>query len=111
LRRGKPRWATEEVFYLWYDSVKALKFNGGCSMDNKSNKKKEPWRMIVGIIAIVFIVYMWVEKDIISISTTMPQEQVIPLIATTIAVSLIKVGAIAGGIFLIKWVISKTKKK
>ena len=24
-------------------------------MDNKSNKKKEPWRMIVGIIAIVFI--------------------------------------------------------
>ena len=54
---------------------------------------------------------MWVEKDIISISTTMPQEQVIPLIATTIAVSLIKVGAIAGGILLIKWVISKTKKK
>jgi hypothetical protein len=40
LRRGKPRWATEEVFYLWYDSVKALKFNGGRSMDNKSNKKK-----------------------------------------------------------------------
>ena len=79
-------------------------------MDNTSNKKKEPWRMIVGIIAIVFIVYMWVEKDIISISTTMPQEQVIPLMATTIAVSLIKVGTIAGGILLIKWIISKTKK-
>ncbi len=80
-------------------------------MDNKNNKKKEPWRIIVGIIAIAFIVYMWVKKDIITIYTTMPQEQAFPLIATTIAVSLIKIGAIAGGILLIKWIISKAMKK
>ena len=80
-------------------------------MDNKDNKKKEPWRIIVGIISIVFIVYMWVEKDIMTIYATMPKEQVAPLIATTIAVSLIKVAAIAGGILLIKWVISKVKNK
>ncbi|MBQ5742150.1 MAG: hypothetical protein IIV53_09930 [Bacteroidaceae bacterium] len=73
--------------------------------------KKEPWRIAVGILAIAFIVYMWVEKDIITIYTTMPREQVAPLIVTTIAVSLIKVAAIAGGILLIKWIISKFKNK
>ena len=80
-------------------------------MDNNEKKKKKPWRIIVGIIAIAYIVYMWVEKDIMTIYTTMPKEQVVPLIATTIAVSLIKVAAIAGGILLIKWIISKFKNK
>ena len=80
-------------------------------MGNKDNKKKEPWRIIVGILAIAFIVYMWVEKDIMTIYTTMPNEQIAPLIATTIAVSLTKVAAIAGGILLIKWIIGKITKK
>ena len=80
-------------------------------MDNNEKKKREPWRIIVGIIAIVFIVYMWVKKDIMTIYTTMPKEQVAPLIATTIAVSFIKVAAITGGILLIKWIISKFKNK
>ena len=70
-------------------------------MEDTDNKKKEPWRIIVGILAIAFIVYMWVEKDIMTIYTTMPKEQVAPLIATTIAASLIKVAAITGGILLI----------
>lgn len=80
-------------------------------MENKDNKKKEPWRIIVGIISIAFIVYMWVEKDIMTIYTTMPKEQVAPLIVTTIVVSLIKVAVIAGGILLIKWIIGKFKNK
>ena len=67
--------------------------------------------MIVGIISIVLIVYMWIEKDIMTIYATMPEEQVVPLIATTITVSLIKVAAIAGGILLIKWMIRKVKNK
>ena len=80
-------------------------------MDNKDKKKKEPWRIIVGIFSIAVIVYMWLEKDIMSIYTTMPKEQVSPLIATTIAVSLIKVIAIAVGILLIKWIANKITKK
>ena len=80
-------------------------------MENNDNKKNEPWRIVIGIISIVFIVYMWVEKDVMTIYTTMPKEQVVPLIAITIAVSLIKVVAIAGGILLIKWVIRKAKNK
>ena len=80
-------------------------------MGSKENKKKEPWRIIVFIISVLYIVFMWVRNDIVAIYTTMPAEQVVPLIATTIAVSLIKVAAIAGGVLLIKWVIRKAKKK
>lgn len=80
-------------------------------MDSRDNKKKEPWRMIVGMISAAFIVYMWAEKDIMAIYATMPKEQAVPLIITTIAVSLIKVAAIAGGILLMKWILSKVKNK
>mgnify|MGYP003299965870 CR=1 FL=1 len=80
-------------------------------MSSENKKKKEPWRIIVGITCIVYIVYMWAEKDIITTYTTMPKEQAIPLIVTTILVSLIKVAAIAGGILLIKWIANKIKKK
>ena len=80
-------------------------------MDNKENKKKEPWRIIVFIISVLYIVFMWVKNDIVAIYTTMPAEQIVPLIVTTIAVSLVKVVAIAGGVLLIKWVIGKAKKK
>ena len=58
-----------------------------------------------------FIVYMWVKKDIVSIYTTMPEEQILPLIASTVAVTLLKVAAITGGILLIKWLLGRIKKK
>ena len=79
-------------------------------MSNNENKKKEPWRIIVFIISVAYIVFMWVRKDIADIYVTMPAEQVVPLIATTVAVSLIKVAAIAGAVLLIRWVIGKVKK-
>ena len=80
-------------------------------MDSKENKKKEPWRIIVFIIAVLFIVFMWVKNDVVSIYTTMPNKQGVPLIATTILVSLIKIAAIAGVVLLIKWIIGKINKK
>lgn len=30
-------------------------------MENKDNRKREPWRMIVGMISFAFIVYIWVK--------------------------------------------------
>lgn len=80
-------------------------------MSNDNKKKKEPWRVIVFVLAIMYIIFLWVKKDIAQIYVSMPQEQIIPLIITTIAVSLLKVAAIAGGILLIKWMISKIKKQ
>ena len=77
-------------------------------MDNK--KKKEPWRIIVFLISLVFIVFMWAKKDIAAVYAALPAEQLAPVIATTLAVSLLNLAAIAAGVFLIKWLISKAKK-
>ena len=73
-------------------------------------KKREPWRIVVGILAIAFIVYMWIEKDIASTYSALPKEQLLPVILTSAAVSLLKVAAMAGGILLFRWLIRKLKK-
>jgi hypothetical protein len=54
---------------------------------------------------------MWAEKDILEIYATMPQGQVLPMVVTTVAASLAKVAALAGGILLIKWIAGKLGKK
>lgn len=72
-----------------------------------SDKKKAPWRIIVGLISIAYIIFMWAKKDIAAIYGTMPKEEVLPLIVTTITVSVLKVGVIAGVVLLIKWLIRK----
>lgn len=78
---------------------------------NTNSPKKEPWRIVVGVISVACIVYMWVKKDIAGVYTTMPKEQVLPLIATTVLVSLAKIGVISGAVLLIKWIIEKIGKK
>jgi hypothetical protein len=75
------------------------------------HKKKEPWRIRVFILSVACIVFLWERKDIAAIYATVPAQQIAPLIATTIAVSLLKVAAITGGVLLIKWVVGKVKKK
>ncbi len=80
-------------------------------MNNDNKKKIEPWRIIVFIIGVAFIIFMWVKKDIAQIYVTMPREQIAPLIVTTIAVSLLKVAAIVVGILLIEWLVGKIKKR
>ena len=79
-------------------------------MDNKDKNKKEPWRIATFIISVIFIIFMLIKKDIAAIYSTMPKEQIAPMLATTVAVSLIKVGAIAGVVFLLKWLFGKIKK-
>ena len=78
---------------------------------NNQKRKKEPWRIVVGVISIAYIAYMWISKDVMAIYETMPEDQYLPLIATTVLVSLAKVAAIAGVILLIKWIIGRTKQK
>ena len=73
--------------------------------------KKEPWRIAVGIISVIFIIFMWIKNDIISIYTTMPKEQIVPMIVTTVAVSVLKVAIIAAAILLAKWIINRFKDK
>ena len=74
-------------------------------------KKREPWRIVVGVAAIAFIVYTWVEKDVAATYASLPQEQLLPMIMTTAAVTLLKIALMAGGILLIKWIVGKIRKK
>jgi hypothetical protein len=74
------------------------------------NRKPKPWRIIIFILSLAFIVFMWSKKDIAAIYATMPPEEIMPLIATTLAVSALKVAAIAVAVFFVKWIIDKAKK-
>ena len=73
-------------------------------------KKHEPWPIVVGILVIALIVYTWVEKDIASTYAALPKEQLLPVILTGAAVTLLKAAAMAGVILLVKWIIRRFKK-
>ena len=65
--------------------------------------KKEPWRIVVAIISIILIIGMWI-KNRISIDMSLP------LLLTTLTVSLTKVLVFAGFILLVKYIISRIRK-
>lgn len=75
------------------------------------NRKKEPWRIVVGFVSAAFIVFMWVKKDLGAVYATMPQDQLAPMIVTSVVVTVIKVAAVSGGFFLLKWLVGKLTKK
>ena len=86
----------------------------GSVMDKKrerKNKKPEWWRIVIFIIAIVYIVAMWVSKDVGSIYSSLVPEDIVPVIVTSVLVTLLKIGAMAGCILLIDWVIKKIKNR
>ena len=71
--------------------------------------KKSPWRIVVFLFSLTYIVFLWTKKDIAAMVAAMPKEDVLPLIVTTVGVSLLKVAAIAGFVLLVKWLIQKRK--
>ena len=70
-------------------------------------QKKEPWRIAAAVLAIAFIACNWIRKDIRSVYSDMPAEQMLPLIVTTVGVTLLKIIAIAFGVWLIKKVAAR----
>lgn len=72
-------------------------------------QQKEPWRIIVGVLSLAFIAFMWAKKDVVGLYAAMPAEHAFPLIVTILAVSLLKMAALAGVILLVKWVIGRVK--
>ena len=51
------------------------------------------------------------EKDVAATYASLPQEQLLPMIMTTAAVTLLKVALMAGAILVIKWIVGKIRKK
>ena len=74
-------------------------------------KKIAPWRIIAAVISVGYILYMWTEKDIASIYATVPEEQIFPIVATTIAVAVGKITLVAVGVIFLKWIMKKLKNR
>lgn len=75
------------------------------------NNKIEPWRLVICIIAIIYIIFIWVKKNIVSVLEIVPKDEVVIVIITTILVSILKVGIFAFIFRFIKWLINKVNKK
>lgn len=73
-----------------------------------NNNKKEPWRIIVFIIAVLFIIYMFVSKSN-GADSQLTTEQAVPALVTNVAVTVVKVAAIAAVTFLGKHIFNKIK--
>ena len=75
------------------------------------NWKNDPWRLVAGVISAIYIVYMWSEKELLAIYSSMPMEEALPLIVTTVAVSVLKVVLLAAANWLAKWGYDRLKGK
>ena len=69
--------------------------------------KKEPWRIVIGVVSVIFIVVIWVTKDIDAVYDSLPIEQLVPMLATSVVVMIAKVAAISGVFFLAKRLVKK----
>ena len=74
------------------------------------NNKIESWRLIVGGISILFIIAMWVIKDVGSIYANLTKEELIPVVVTSICVTLLKVAFIAIGVIVLRKIFDKSKQ-
>ena len=72
--------------------------------------KKEPWRYAVAAVSVIFIIYMWMRKNLVSVYAELPPEQLLPVVVTSVAVSLVKVAGIAALVLAAKWLLKKLKK-
>lgn len=68
--------------------------------------KKEKHGVVVGIISVLYIIGMWVKKDLVSTQVTIT----LPLVVTSVAVTIFKVAAIALVVLFIKWLTNKLKR-
>ena len=69
--------------------------------------KKEPWRWVIFGLAVAYIAYTWISK---SGEGSLPSGELLPMAVTGIAVTAVKVALIAGGVLLLRWLVSKLKK-
>ena len=67
----------------------------------------KPLRIIIFVAAAIWIVAMWVKKDIAATLAAVPVEAAVPMIATSLAVTLVKVALLSVAILLVKWLAEK----
>ena len=76
----------------------------------QKSQKKPAWRIAAFILGVAAIVVMWAGKDVTSRFAGMSPEQALPMVVTSIAVTLLKVALMTGVVLLIKWLAGKIRK-
>ena len=64
--------------------------------------KKEPWRIAVACVSVIFIVALLTFKSINGMIDTVPKEQLLPMAATNVAVTMLKVLVFAGIVWAVR---------
>ena len=64
--------------------------------------KKEPWRIAVACVSVIFIVALLTFKSINGMIDTVPKEQLLPMVATNVAVTMLKVLVFAGIVWAVR---------
>ena len=77
----------------------------------EQKKKKEPWRIVVFVLAVAYILWMWVKNNIAGTLAGVPKEQVLPMLFTGFAVILLKIALLSGVVLLLKWIAGKLRRE
>ena len=64
--------------------------------------KKEPWRIAVACVSVIFIVALLTFKSINGMIDTVPKEQLLPMVATNAAVTMFKVLIFTGIVWAVR---------
>ena len=73
--------------------------------------ERKPRRIAVAVLSIIVIAIMWIKKDVLGLWSGISSEDLLPLLVTNGAVMLLKIAILAGGIYLVKMLFVKIKKK
>ena len=67
----------------------------------------KPVRLVMFAVVIIWIDAMWAKKDIAATLAAVPAEAAIPVIVTSMVITILKVALYAAVIWLIKWLVGK----
>ena len=67
----------------------------------------KPLRIIMFVAAAIWIVAMWVKKDIAATLAAVPAEAAVPMIVISLCITLLKVALYTAVILLVKWLAGK----
>ena len=71
-------------------------------MFESNKKKKNPWKWTAGLLFIGLLLFMWIKKDLLPVYHTLPKDEVLPVLASSVAVTLSKAALLVGVITLFK---------
>lgn len=73
--------------------------------------ERKPRRIAVAVLSVIVIAIMWARKDVLGLWSGISSEDLLPLLLTNGVVMIAKIVFLAGGIYIIKLLFSRVKKK